>query len=443
MRRTIVNCLLMGAMLIAAAVFLSCRERMAVIISTPQMDLEPKFWVRVLLADDVESCTLKTRGGFSVLDSYGRVLVPETIFTEFGEPMEVSVSVGGLIIAGRSFPAMEVTILPDAPYTFTLDDNDYRGNLVIKANFDYKTFDAINVVPLEPYLAGVVGAEMPSYWEPEALKAQAIAARTYCLYQKMRFGGGRGWDVMRTTASQVYGGQRAESARAWKAVNDTTGQVLVCWQTGSSTPIKSGLTTGGREEIFPTYYSSSCGGHTEDANNVFGDSFGPLRGVECPYCKDVARPNVFFWPMVEFDKTEVETALQMKYPKLRELGDIAAILPARQSDYAIRPGSPQADFSRLTFIKLIGSIGKSDFIRAEDFRLTVDPAGNKVRSTSCRIIKMDGPGEESKWVFSAGRGFGHGVGMCQCGAEGMARQGKTAEEILSFYYPGSKLIRVY
>jgi stage II sporulation protein D len=435
MRRTTVNCLLMGVILIAAAVFLSCRERMAVIISTPQMDLEPKFWVRVLLADDVESCTLKARGGFSVLDRYGRVLVPETIFTEFGEPMEVSVSAGGLIIAGRSFAEMEVTILPDDPYTFSLDDNDYRGKLVIKANFDYQTIDAINVVPLEPYLAGVVGAEMPSYWETEALKAQAVAARTYCLYQKMRFGGGRDWDVMRTTASQVYGGQRTESARVWKAVNDTTGQVLVCWQSSGSTPIKSGLATGGREEIFPTYYSSSCGGHTEDANNVFGDSFGPLRGVACPYCKDIARPNVFFWPMVEFDKIEVETALQMKYPKLRELGNIAAILPARQSDYA--------DFSRLTFIKLVGSNGKNDFLRAEDLRLTVDPAGNKVRSTSCRIVNMDSPGEESKWVFSAGRGFGHGVGMCQCGAEGMARQGKTAEEILSYYYPGSKLIRVY
>ena len=192
MRKTLVNCLLMVAILMAAAVFLSCREQMAVIVTTPQMDLESKFWVRVLLADDVESCTLKASGGFSVLDSYGRVLMPETIFTEFGEPMEVNVSAGGLIIAGRSFAEMEVTILPDDPYTFSLNDNDYRGKLVLKANFDYKTFDAINVVPLEPYLAGVVGAEMPGYWEPEALKAQAVAARTYCLYQKMRFGGATG-----------------------------------------------------------------------------------------------------------------------------------------------------------------------------------------------------------------------------------------------------------
>ena len=120
----------------------------------------------------------------------------------------------------------------------------------------------------------------------------------------------------------------------------------------------------------------------------------------------------------------------MKYPKLKELGDISAILPARQSDYP--------DFSRLTFIKLVGSTGKNDFLRAEDLRLTVDPTGNKIRSTICKIVMMG-----DKWVFSSGRGFGHGVGMCQCGAEGMARQGKTAEQILYYYYPGSKLIRVY
>lgn len=418
MRRTIINCLLMGMLLIAAAVFLSCRERSYVVQTTPQMDLETKFWVRVLLADDVPKCTLRVRGGFSVLDSFGRTLVPETVFTEFGEPMEVSVSAGGIIIAGRSFPAMEVTILPDEPHWFSLDENDYRGKLVLKANLDYATFDAINVVPLEPYLAGVVGAEMPSYWSGEALKAQAIAARTYCLYQKLHYGAGRNWDVTRTTASQVYGGMRAESSRVWKAVNDTTGQVLVRTQ------------NNGKEEIFPTYYSSCCGGHTEDANNVFGDSFGSLCGVSCPFCKDIAKPGTFFWPMAAFDRATVDTSLQVKYPKLKELGSISAILPVQESNYP--------DFSRLTFIKLLGSTGKSGFLRAEDLRLTIDPTGNKIRSTVCKIIMMG-----DKWVFSSGRGFGHAVGMCQCGTEGMARKGKTAEEILSYYYPGSKLIRVY
>jgi stage II sporulation protein D len=134
---------------------------------------------------------------------------------------------------------------------------------------------------------------------------------------------------------------------------------------------------------------------------------------------------------VQLDKTVVTATLQRKYPKLNELGEVITnIESVKQSDYN--------DFSRLTMVKLIGSAGKSEFVRAEDLRLTIDPAGNKVRSTNCKIISMD-----DKFMFLAGRGFGHGVGMCQCGAEGMALQGKTTAEILSHYYPGSKIARAY
>jgi len=95
------------------------------------------------------------------------------------------------------------------------------------------------------------------------------------------------------------------------------------------------------------------------------------------------------------------------------------------------------DFSRLTKIKLLGSTEKSDFVRAEDFRLTVDPTGRKLRSTICQIMEL-----HDTWAFLSGRGWGHGVGMCQCGAEGMARQGRTAKQILSHYYPGSKILTI-
>ncbi len=69
---------------------------------------------------------------------------------------------------------------------------------------------------------------------------------------------------------------------------------------------------------------------------------------------------------------------------------------------------------------------------------SIDPTGRKLKSTICSIINMG-----DKWAFLSGRGYGHGVGMCQCGAQGMARQGKTAEQILFHYYPGSKIVRVY
>jgi stage II sporulation protein D len=387
---------------------------------TVQMDIETRFWVRVLLLDNVSSCTLKIGSPFSVTSDRAD---PQTRTTKarFGRsetPINIELTGGGITIAGRTFTNDTVIILADDPYIFNLDGKDYRGKLKLTINPDSGSFDAINLVPPEPYLAGVVGAEMPDYWEPEALKAQAIAARTYCFYIKRRFGGNRTWDLKQTAAHQVYRGLSAESAQVWNAVNQTKGQVLSCRQ------------AGGTEDIFPTYYSSTCGGHTENSENVFGDSFETLIGVPCPYCKDVAKPRFFFWPMVQFDRADVIARLLQKYPKLKQLGGIANISPAGQSDYG--------EFSRLTKVELLGPNGKSDFLRAEDFRLTVDPTGRKFKSTICQIVKW-----QDKWALFSGRGWGHGVGMCQCGAQGMARQGKTAMQILSHYYPGSKIIGIY
>jgi len=392
-----------------------CKARQ-LIRTTPQMDIEPEFWVRVLLLDNTKACTLMTSSSFTVLDP--QTQTTEAHFGQLDVPTNVEIAAGRIVIAGQTSTGSEVIILPDVPHIFNLNGEDYRGKLKLILNPDGNSFDAVNLVPLEPYLAGVVGAEMPNYWEPAALKAQAIAARTYCLYIKRQFGGNRTWDVRRTAANQVYLGVAAESAQIWDAVNRTSGQVLVCKQ------------TGGTEKLFPAYYSSTCGGHTENSKNVFGDSFEPLVGVPCHYCKDVAKPSFFFWPMAQFDKTTVTTRLLKRYPKLKQLGEITNINPDKQSNYG--------KFSRLTLVKLLGSTGKSDFLRAEDFRLSIDPTGRKLKSTICRIISMG-----DKWAFLLGRGYGHGVGMCQCGAQAMARQGKTARYILFYYYPGSNIVRVY
>ncbi|MHC4061949.1 MAG: SpoIID/LytB domain-containing protein [Planctomycetota bacterium] len=383
---------------------------------TPQMDAPEQFWIRVLLYNDIKGCTLKISSPFSVLEG-GKQGV-RSGFEGASVPISIKLSGGRISIGVRPTESKQVVIVPESPHVFELNGRAYRGKLKLIVNADGTSFDAVNVVPLEPYLAGVVGAEMPDYWEPTALQAQAVAARTYCLYIKRRFGEKRAWDVRRTQANQVYRGVGAESGQVWEAVNKTSGQVLFCSH------------ADGEEKIFPAYYSSACGGHTENSRQVFGDSLEPLKGVECPYCKDVARPRYFFWPMVQFDKTDVAGKLVRQYPKLKELGGISDIIVAKESNYE--------KFSRLTLIKLVGSSGRSDFLRAEDFRLTVDPSGRKVRSTSCRILSMG-----DKWAFLAGRGWGHSVGMCQSGAEAMARGGKAAREILSYYYPSSKIVSVY
>ena len=379
------------------------------------MDIEPQYWVRVLLYNDINNCTLNISSAFVITnaDPNSQGQNKSVDFERIDSPINIRKTNDGLTIAGRTFTDKNLIITPDDPYIFNINGSEYRGKLKLIINPDGSSFDAVNMVPLESYLAGVAGAEMPGYWEPEALKAQVIAARTYCLYTKRRFGGNRNWDVRKTAAHQVYHGLSVESAAIWDVVNQTIGMILVCKQ------------ADGTEDIFPTYYSSTCGGHTENSNNVFSESFAPLTGVSCPYCKDVAKPKFFFWPMVRFDKAVITNKLFQRYEKLRRLGNITDIEVADKTDYG--------DFSRLTMIKLTGPAG-SDFLRAEDFRLSIDSTGRKIRSACFQLTNL-----EDSWAFLEGRGWGHGVGMCQCGAEGMARQGKTVREILSYYYPGSKI----
>jgi len=407
--------------LIVWAILLAGCERREIVRPTPQMDIETRFWVRVLLIANATECTVSAPSEMYAsrfaMRPGGEAAGP--MAAALDNPVKVTVVNGRLRFGTDSQPGGDVIISTKKPHVFTLNNENYRGQLKFTVNRDGQTFSAINRVPLEPYLAGVVGAEMPSYWEPEALKAQTIAARTYCLYTKARFGVNRSWDVKSTQASQVYRGLRTESAQIWRAVTSTHGMVLVA---PKAPPAKNGL--------FPAYFSSVCGGHTEDCRNVFGETFGPLQSVPCPYCKDVARLGLFLWPMVQFDRQTVTRRLTARYASLEALGEIKDIVVTDKRDYG--------QFARLIRIKLVGSTGKTDVLRGEDLRLALDPSGRKMQSTICQIVPW-GDG----WAFLSGRGWGHGVGMCQHGAEGMARLGKSSEEILRHYYSGSEITNIY
>ena len=398
------------ATLITVTLLGGCEKRRTV-ESTPGMDRPERFWVRVLLFQNNINAVLSCNTGCMALN-------PETdTVTNFPQPeKKVNITVkNGKITVGHRIIAPQIIIKPRPPFVFTIDGKSYRGNLGLSVNADEKSFTAVNSVPLEAYLAGVVGAEMPDYWESEALKAQTIAARTYCLHIKEKFGHDRNWDVKRTQAHQVYKGLSAESVTVWDAVRQTEGIVLVAAK------------EDGTEVIFPTYYSSTCGGYTEDSANVFGDSWSPLKGVPCSYCKDVAKKSVFYWRNVEFDAGRITESVMENYPGLKSLGSIKDIEP-------IKTGR----LGRIVSVKLIGENGKSAVLRGEDFRLTVDPSGNKIKSALCKILKEDG-----KFKFHSGRGYGHGVGLCQCGAQALARSGKNVREILDYYYPTSRLKRLY
>lgn len=370
--------------------------------------------IRVLLFEKINKCTLKSAAGFSAGDDKSNAVAH---FISENTPVTVSVDNGQLKIGTSRFSG-DIRITPDNNYVMAVNDNYYRGSFRIKLSDDRNSLMVINILDVESYLAGVVGAEMPSYWQSEALKTQAVAARTYCLYIAKKFGTKRQWDVRATQANQVYRGLAAERITVRDAVRQTEGMVLLC------------IHPNGTRDIFPTYYSSTCGGHTENSENVFGDSFAPLSGVDCPYCIKVARASYLKWPAFEIDIAKASSKLTKKYSSLKRLKNVIAI---EETDV-----SQNGSVRRINRVKIIGKDGTSDWIRGEDLRLTLDPTGMKLKSTACRIEQKG-----SKLIFHSGTGFGHSVGMCQYGALGQARQGKRFDRILSHYYPSSSIVKRY
>jgi stage II sporulation protein D len=423
-----------------------------------------EYTVRVLLDDKVSAASVRIDSPYKLICVDTTEVFPAQ---KTDGAINIELQTDGIKAGEMLFKTKRLIIEPQSPLPLKINNQAYRGSIEFIINDDSNSLDPfgkaqgrpardrsmmiINNVSLEMYLTGVIAAEMPSYWDAEALKAQAIAARTYCLYIKSKFGKNRDWDVKATQANQVYKGLSAETIRTTNAVNATTGMVLCCEN------------ESGDCEPFGAYYSSICGGHTENAQDVFGEGCAALAGVDCPYCRQITRPNIFYWPMVKFDKKYVTQQLTERYPSLKELGKIEKIEVAKENSYdstILRDGLPSDtnNFKRIVRVKLIGSarqtpkvsgreliepnlpppLPKTAILRAEDMRLAIDPTGTKIQSTSCIILNT-----QNEIIFVSGKGFGHGVGLCQYGTRQMAREGKTAEQILNFYYPGSRIKILY
>ena len=265
-----------------------------------------------------------------------------------------------------------------------IGDRWYRGETQLVN--DGSDLTVINRVELEDYLYSVVGGEMPTSWPIEALKAQAVAARSYALHESNR-SGNRLYDLESTTASQVYKGIKSETRSTHEAVNSTEGQVL----------------TYGGKPILAVFHSSS-GGHTENVEDVWSR---PL-----PYLKSV----------VDYDHTapvyEWQKALsgrEIGY-RLGNVGSVRSIIPQQVT--------PQGRIKRL---KVVGDQG-SKTISGQTFRKALD-----LRST---LFQVDG--NTQRFIIS-GRGFGHGIGLSQWGANYLATQGANYRQILGHYYQNVKL----
>lgn len=255
-------------------------------------------------------------------------------------------------------------------------------------------------LPLEEYVAAVLTAESGDFQNAESRKAMAVVARTYAT----RFRGQHakdGFDFCDTTHCQAFG-WKAPPAAIQAAVNATRGEVLRY-----------------DGNIAATFYHQNCGGITAAAAEAWpGVSEAYLTSHADPYC---AARGVLTWESA-IRVTDLNRALR------------ASALATPQGWTAIEIVS-RSESGRVDLLRLTGGRGATARMSASTFRFAVDRAlgWEKIRSN---FFEVRNAGDQ---VVFSGRGSGHGVGLCQAGAEEMAREGKSYREILSFYYPGTQL----
>ena len=255
----------------------------------------------------------------------------------------------------------------------------------------------VNHVGLEEYVAGVITGEINTNWHPEALKTQAVAARTYVLYKKM-MNTGQPYDVVSSVQDQVYRGRAHVNEKVWDAVSSTRSRVV----THQDRPIYAA-------------YSSTAAGPTEDALYVWALDLPYLKGVECPF--DENAPRYQWRTAVPLNTLE----RQLRKEGYR-VGTIATVTP-----YTFTPSG------RVDRIRILHSQGQI-ILRGQDLRRVV--GYSKIFSTQFQIESF---GHE---IIISGKGAGHGVGMCQWGMKEMAELGYTHEAILHYYYPGTTLLHL-
>ena len=310
----------------------------------------------------------------------------------------------------------EVLVEPSPGESVRVGAVSYRGTLRLLPVGEQQ-FLIINSLDLESYLAGVLAKELYPSWSLEAYRALAVAARTFAMYYKLTFGKSNEYDIGSTQTAQVYGGFSAETPKAWQAVRSTRGHVLAFGRNGD-------------ERIFMAQYSACCGGRVNGAE-VLRDAadIEPLHGGQgCPFCSGCSR---YRWQPVRISKVDLYRALVRSYKAVERLSDVTKLRVIEENSHG-----------RIVWVDVLDTGGQSVRLRADDIRLSLlranIPAARKLYSMNCRFREASGEIE-----FYDGRGFGHGVGLCQWGAQGQAAQGGSGEEILKYYYPGAKMFRAY
>jgi stage II sporulation protein D len=301
----------------------------------------------------------------------------------------------GLFMGMDVYPSKRLIIKPTKDATVVINNHTFRGDILLMRTPNNR-LTVINNIDIEDYIKGVLYHEVSHHWPMEALKAQAVATRTYAIY-KMDASKRNDYDVTNDIYSQVYGGKNSERYRTGLAVERTIGQVL-----------------NYQDKILPAYFHATCAGMTEDVKELWDMSTPPLRGVPCSFCQDSPHMN---WKK-NYRLQNIQSSLNKLGHKIGSIKEISIIERDRSE--------------RIKSLKITDRNEISITISGKDFREAIGP--NELKSNNYEITM------QGYYVDFIGKGWGHGVGLCQWGARGMAEQQFTFKQILSYYYPSAQLI---
>jgi stage II sporulation protein D len=342
----------------------------------------PAETIRVAILKDASSVTVDGVGIIATRENGAAVALNPPVVIK---PGRNAVIVDGTAYRRLNFAGSSAVYVNGKPY---------RG--VAEATPGEKGVLVVNELPLEEYLVGLINCEISSAWPIEAVKAQAVIARTYALNRKQARGTSF-YHLESSVIDQVYDGCEIEDSRARRGVSDTAGEVLSY-----------------QGAVIQAFYHSNCGGRTEASEHVWGKHLPYLGGVDCRYCLTS--------PSSAWD-------LKIALPELEERLKAAGHKVSGVTD--IRPG-PRNSRGRLKHVVVAASRGDLT-LTGDQFRKAIGYSVIKSTNFTVRVEKREA-------VFS-GLGNGHGVGLCQWGAKQRALDGFGYAEILSYYYPGTNLIK--
>ena len=300
-----------------------------------------------------------------------------------------------------------------------LEDQEFAGSLEIRTNSD-GTQTAINTIDLEDYLCSVISSEMSANSPMELLKAHAVISRSWAIRAIANKPHER-FDVCADDHCQRYEGLRRMNKRAVEAVRATTGQVLMY-----------------NDEICDCRYYKCCGGRTEVWRTCWEDMDVPyIQSVTCDWCKHPS-PSVLRLVLNDYDQeTKDFRDWQVSYTSKElgqiihsksgtDFGDIIDLIPLHRGASG-----------RIDQLEIVGTKHRQVIGKELKIRLWLSPT---CLYSSWFDIKKTANSQSSDICFQlTGHGWGHGAGLCQIGAAVMASEGKSYEEILEYYYAGTRL----